>query len=74
MPVVITHSREDTLIPYSHSLKLFAAANEPKHLFTFDSETDDGFGGHVDALYEHVDILEDALAALVPAIPPPRKR
>jgi hypothetical protein len=74
MPVVIAHSREDTLIPYSHALKLFAAANQPKHLITFDSVTGDGFGGHVDALYEHVDILEDALAALVPAIPPPHKR
>jgi fermentation-respiration switch protein FrsA (DUF1100 family) len=71
MPVVIAHSRRDTLIPYSHALKLFAAANEPKHLITFDTATDDGFGGHVDALYEHVDILRSALAKLVPVIPPP---
>jgi pimeloyl-ACP methyl ester carboxylesterase len=71
MPVVIAHSRGDTLIPYSHALKLFAAANEPKHLITFDSPTEDGFGGHVDALYEHVGILRSALAGLVPAIPPP---
>jgi pimeloyl-ACP methyl ester carboxylesterase len=71
MPVVIAHSRGDALIPYSHALKLFAAANEPKHLITFDSATDDGFGGHVDALYEHVDMLRSALAGLVPVIPPP---
>jgi fermentation-respiration switch protein FrsA (DUF1100 family) len=71
MPVVIAHSRGDTLIPYSHALKLFAAANEPKHLITFDSVTNDGFGGHVDALYEHVGILRSALAGLVPVIPPP---
>jgi fermentation-respiration switch protein FrsA (DUF1100 family) len=71
MPVVIAHSRGDTLIPYSHALKLFAAANEPKHLITFDSPTNDGFGGHVDDLYEHVGILRSALAGLVPAIPPP---
>ena len=71
MPVVIAHSRGDTLIPYSHALKLFAAANEPKHLITFDSATNDGFGGHVDALYEHVGILRSALAGLVPVIPPP---
>jgi hypothetical protein len=32
---------------------------------------DDGFDGHVDALYEHVDILQPALAGLVPDIPPP---
>ncbi len=71
MPVVIVHSRGDTLIPYSHALKLFAAANEPKHLITFDSPTNDGFGGHVDDLYEHVGILRSALAGLVPVIPPP---
>ena len=71
MPVVIAHTRGDTLIPYSHALKLFAAANEPKHLITFDSATNDGFGGHVDALYEHVDELRSALAGLLPVIPPP---
>jgi alpha-beta hydrolase superfamily lysophospholipase len=71
MPVVIAHSRADTLIPYSHALKLFAAANDPKHLITFDSVTGDGFGGHVDALYEHVDILRSALAELLPVTPPP---
>jgi fermentation-respiration switch protein FrsA (DUF1100 family) len=71
IPVVIAHSRGDTLIPYSHALKLFAAANEPKHFITFDSEANDGFGGHVDALYEHVGILRSALAGLVPRMPPP---
>jgi uncharacterized protein len=71
MPVVIAHSRGDTLIPYAHALKLFAAANEPKHLITFDFAADDGFGGHIDALYEHVDVLRSALAGLVPVIPPP---
>jgi pimeloyl-ACP methyl ester carboxylesterase len=30
--------------------------------------SDDGFGGHVDALYEHVDMLQAALAGLVPAV------
>lgn len=70
IPVVIAHSRADTLISYAHALKLFAAANEPKHLITFDTATDDGFGGHVDALYDHVDILHSVLTDLVPAIPP----
>jgi fermentation-respiration switch protein FrsA (DUF1100 family) len=71
MPVVIAHSRADTLIPYSHALKLFAAANEPKHLITFDSAANDGFGGHVDTLYEHVGVLRSALAGLIPALSPP---
>lgn len=73
MPVVIAHSRADTLIPYSHALRLFAAANEPKRLLTFDGPAKDRFGGHVDALYEHMDILQTALNGLVPAIPPPHK-
>jgi fermentation-respiration switch protein FrsA (DUF1100 family) len=71
MPVLITHTRGDTLIPYSHALKLFAAANQPKRLITLVNTTNDGFGGHVDALYEHVDILRSALADLVPVTPPP---
>ncbi len=74
IPVIIAHSRGDKLIPYSQALELFAAANQPKHLITFDSATNDGFGGHVDALYEHVDILRAALAQFVPAIQPPPER
>jgi fermentation-respiration switch protein FrsA (DUF1100 family) len=73
LPVVIAHSREDTLVPYSHALKLFAAANEPKHLITFDLPTGDGFGGHVDALFEHADVLRSALVELIPGLPPPPK-
>jgi pimeloyl-ACP methyl ester carboxylesterase len=71
IPVVITHSRNDKLIPYSHALTLFAAANEPKQLITFDSASNDGFGGHVDALYEHVDMLKAALAKRIPALQAP---
>jgi fermentation-respiration switch protein FrsA (DUF1100 family) len=73
LPVVIAHSREDTLVPYSHALKLFAAANEPKHLITFDIPSDDGFGGHVEALFQHMDVLRSALVELVPGFPPPPK-
>jgi hypothetical protein len=70
VPIVIAHSREDTRIPYAHAGRLFAAANEPKHLITFDT-SDDGYGGHVDSLFEHVDVLQAALAAVAPTIPPP---
>jgi fermentation-respiration switch protein FrsA (DUF1100 family) len=73
LPVVIAHSRADTLVPYSHALKLFAAANEPKRLITFDVTTDDGFGGHVDALFEHLNVLRSALVELIPGLPPPPK-
>jgi len=72
IPVIIAHSRRDTLIPYAHALKLFAASNEPKHLITFDTGADDGFGGHVDTLFEHVDVLRSALAEVLPSLPPPR--
>lgn len=72
MPLVIAHSRADTLIPYSHALKLYDAANDPKRLITFDTPSNDGFGGHVDALFEHVNALQAALADVVPGFPQPR--
>lgn len=72
IPVIIAHTRGDTLIPYDHALKLFAAANEPKRLITFDAGSDDGFGGHVDTLFEHVDVLRSALAKVLPSLPPSR--
>ncbi len=72
MPVVIAHSRADTLIPYSHAQKLYDAANNPKRLITFDTPSNDGFGGHVDALFEHVNALQAALADVVPGFPKTR--
>jgi fermentation-respiration switch protein FrsA (DUF1100 family) len=73
MPIVIAHSRGDTIIPYSEAHELFAAAHEPKRFIAFAS-MDDGFGGHVDALYEHVDILQAALKGLIPAMTAARKQ
>ena len=52
--------------------RLFDAANEPKRLITFDSPAEDGFGGHVDALFEHLDELKAALADELPQLAPPR--
>ncbi|MGA9027180.1 MAG: alpha/beta hydrolase [Steroidobacteraceae bacterium] len=72
MPVVIAHSRADTLIPYRHALRLFAAAHEPKRLLTLDGVAHDGYGGHVDALYDHLDLLAAQLAQLLPGISAPR--
>jgi uncharacterized protein len=66
VPVVVAHSRADTTIPYTHALKLFAAAPEPKRLLIFDSPSQDGFGGHVDALFDNVHALEAALSAVLP--------
>jgi uncharacterized protein len=66
IPVVVAHSRTDTTIPYTHALKLFAAAPEPKRLLILDSSSQDGFGGHVDALFDNVQSLEAALSAVLP--------
>jgi uncharacterized protein len=73
MPVIITHSRTDTLVPYSHALRLFAEANEPKLLLTFELAANDGFGGHVDTLFEHLDELKSALADMLPPQAPARE-
>jgi esterase/lipase len=62
MPVVIAHSLGDRMIPYHHALALYAAANEPKRLLTLMPPYDDGRGGHVSALYEHLDLLVKALS------------
>jgi fermentation-respiration switch protein FrsA (DUF1100 family) len=66
IPVVVAHSRADTTIPYTHALKLYAAAQEPKRLLILDVPSNDGFGGHVDALFDNVPSLEAALSAVLP--------
>jgi fermentation-respiration switch protein FrsA (DUF1100 family) len=42
-PVLIVHSPNDEVIPYSHSQKLFAAANEPKEFLQLNGGHNDGF-------------------------------
>lgn len=71
IPVIIAHTRTDISIPFAHALRLFAAANEPKRLLILDPPADDGFGGHIDTLFEHVDLLKASLASLTPPAPPP---
>ena len=73
MPVIVTHTRADALVPYSHALRLFARANEPKLLMTFESPANDGFGGHVDTLFEHLDERKSALAGVLPPQTPARE-
>ena len=51
IPVLIAHSREDTLIRFHHAEKNFAAANDPKQLWITT-------GGHNDFL-----IIGDARGA-----------
>jgi alpha-beta hydrolase superfamily lysophospholipase len=66
IPVIVAHSRADTTIPYTHALKLYAAAREPKRLLIFEVPSNDGFGGHVDTLFDNVRALETALSAVLP--------
>jgi uncharacterized protein len=44
IPLLIIHGTADTVVPYYHAKKLYAAAREPKELWTITG------GGHVEAL------------------------
>ena len=65
VPVLIAHSLTDMTVPFHHAQRLFAAANEPKRLLILDGAYTDGFGGHVEALYDRLDLLIPALSALI---------
>jgi uncharacterized protein len=71
MPVVIAHTRSDALIRFHHAQDLFAAAHEPKRLLVLTDRTRDGFGGHVEALYDQLDQLQPILRALLPVVQRP---
>jgi hypothetical protein len=36
---------------------------------TFDAPADDGFGGHVESLFQNIPVLRTALAAILPQPP-----
>jgi fermentation-respiration switch protein FrsA (DUF1100 family) len=42
-PVLIAHSRDDEIVPFSHGEALFAAAREPKQLIVMSGSHNDGF-------------------------------
>ncbi len=64
VPVIVVHSVHDTLVPYQEGLRLYAAANRPKRFVALSNSSIDGFGGHVDGLYDHMELLAPQLAAL----------
>lgn len=43
LPVLVLHSRSDTLVPFHHSERLFAAANEPKLFHEIAGDHNDAF-------------------------------
>ena len=42
-PLLIVHSRDDEIIPFTHGQRLFAVANEPKRLLELRGGHNDGF-------------------------------
>lgn len=42
-PVLVVHSRDDEIIPFSHGLALYAAASEPKRFLEIGGGHNDGF-------------------------------
>jgi alpha-beta hydrolase superfamily lysophospholipase len=65
MPVFLAHSESDRVIAFHHAKELFAAAMEPKRLLVLADRTQDGFGGHVEALYDQIEVLRDALRPVI---------
>jgi len=66
-PVLIAHSSADTIILFHHGKQLFAAANEPKRFFELAAPYSDNFGGHVNALYDQLQVIAPTLAAMTGA-------
>lgn len=65
LPVVIAHSPSDARIRYRHGQQLFAAAKDPKRFVSVMPVRDDKWGGHVDALYDNLTLLDQPLRELL---------
>ncbi len=65
IPVILVHSRQDSLIPFAEGERLYDAANPPKRFLPLTEPAVDGFGGHVDGLYDHLQLLLPPLSALL---------
>jgi fermentation-respiration switch protein FrsA (DUF1100 family) len=64
MPIVFAHTKADRVIAFHHAKDLFEAAGEPKILLVLGDRTHDGFGGHVESLYDQLGLLSAALPEL----------
>jgi uncharacterized protein len=64
VPVIIVHSVHDAMVPFLEGARLYAAANPPKRFLPLTGPSRDGLGGHVDALYDHLELLAPQLATL----------
>lgn len=61
IPVVVAHSPQDARIRFVHGQRLFEAAREPKRFVSVAPVSDDHWGGHVDALYDQLSVLDKPL-------------
>lgn len=64
IPVIVVHSVRDAVIPFAEGRRLYAEANAPKRFLALMLPATDRFGGHLDALYEHLDLLSPQLSVL----------
>ena len=64
IPVLIAHSLTDTTIAYYHAQELYSVANEPKQLLALHSAPD-GYGGHLQGLYDRPDLIVENLSKLM---------
>ncbi len=62
-PVLIVHSRDDEIIPFSHGEALFAAASQPKQLLVLN-------GGHNDAIFTSTAVYEQGLRSFLDTVLP----
>jgi fermentation-respiration switch protein FrsA (DUF1100 family) len=61
-PVLVVHSREDDIIPFSNGARLYAAAREPKRLLELHGDHNTGFLASRDTYLAGLDaFLHDAL-------------
>lgn len=63
VPVLILHGRQDTIIPFHHGEKNFAAANQPK----FFAELD---GDHNDTMLVSAEKYQQAISEFLTKLPP----
>ncbi len=64
-PVLIVHSRDDEIIPFSHGQALYDAAAQPKSLLVLE-------GGHNDAIFTSMQRYEQGLRSFLDGVLPQR--
>jgi fermentation-respiration switch protein FrsA (DUF1100 family) len=74
-PVLIMHSRADSVIPFWHGQKMFELANAPKHSFWTQNAGHnemDMAAGYFESLQKFASTLEKTQPAQLPTVPGPR--